>query len=93
MKEGLDKEKSISKDFEKERIETMQFSTENIKQQSLNESEEFFAKSRKNYINYITEVQAAFELPYAEAHEKLKKIHDTVFSDEKPEAYLTKLFS
>ena len=52
MKEGLDKEKSISKDFEKERIETMQFSTENIKQQSLNESEEFFAKSRKNYINY-----------------------------------------
>ncbi len=93
IKEGLDKEKSISKDFEKERIETMQFSTENMKQQSLNESQEFFAKSRKNYINYITEVQAAFELPYAEANEKLKEINDTVFSDKKPEAYHTKLFS
>lgn len=93
IKEALAKEAEISKDFRKEWRETLINWPKHMKQQFPNDSEDFYAKSRKNYINYMTEVQAAFELPYAQAHEKLKKITDTVFSDEKPEAYLTKVFS
>ena len=55
------------------------------------EDETFFEKSRDYYTSHTAAVQAAFELPYSQAHEELIRLGEKISEDakEKHEALLT----
>ncbi len=57
--------------------------------------EQFFAKNRDYFSNFITSVQAAMDLPYPEAYSKLEKLGENPAkqAEKNPDATLTAIYS
>jgi hypothetical protein len=60
-----------------------------------NGDEEYFAQSRKYYMDFIASVQAASALPYEDAYRELEKLNDKVTKEAgtNPEAFATSIMS
>lgn len=60
-----------------------------------NGDEEYFARSRKYYMDFIASVEAAFALPYEDAYRELKKLNETITKEAEtnPAAFLTSIAS
>jgi hypothetical protein len=66
-----------------------------IIEKNRNGDEEYFAKSREYYMDFIASVQAAFALPYEDAYRELEKLSEKVKNEAgtNPEAFATSVMS